>query len=79
MQDCLILDGGTVYKSTLLDIPEEQKPHKSTLAYSQLRSIASTIYHIFFYPMPSHVRYGLHGLPSRLWPKCNRLLRLGRP
>jgi hypothetical protein len=23
--------------------------------------------------------YGLRGPPSRLWPKCNRLLRLGRP
>jgi hypothetical protein len=30
-------------------------------------------------PMPPHVHYGLGGLPSRLWPKCNRLLRLGRP
>jgi hypothetical protein len=29
--------------------------------------------------MPPHVPYGLRGLPSRLWPKCNRLLRLGRP
>jgi hypothetical protein len=28
--------------------------------------------------MPPHVPYGLRGLPSRLWPKCNRLLRLGR-
>jgi hypothetical protein len=30
-------------------------------------------------PMPLHAPYGLRGLPSRLWPKCNRLLRLGRP
>jgi hypothetical protein len=29
-------------------------------------------------PMPTHVTYGLRGFPSRLWPKCNRLLRLGR-
>jgi hypothetical protein len=29
--------------------------------------------------MPPHVPYGLRGLPSRLWPKCNRLLRLGLP
>jgi hypothetical protein len=29
--------------------------------------------------MPPHVPYGLRGLPSRLWSKCNRLLRLGRP
>jgi hypothetical protein len=28
-------------------------------------------------PIPSHVPYGLRGLPSRLWPKCNLLLRLG--
>jgi hypothetical protein len=32
-----------------------------------------------FVSMPPHVPYGLRGLPSRLWPKCNRLLRLGRP
>jgi hypothetical protein len=30
-----------------------------------------------FVPMTPHVSYGLRGLPSRLWPKCNRLLRLG--
>jgi hypothetical protein len=29
--------------------------------------------------MPPHVPYGLRGLPSRLWPKCNRLLRFGTP
>jgi hypothetical protein len=34
---------------------------------------------MFFLPMPPHVPYGLRGLLSRLWPKCNRLLRLGRP
>jgi hypothetical protein len=34
---------------------------------------------IYIFPMPPHVPYGLRGLPSRLWPKCNRLLRLGRP
>jgi hypothetical protein len=28
--------------------------------------------------MPPHVPYGLCGLPSWLWPKCNWLLRLGR-
>jgi hypothetical protein len=33
----------------------------------------------FCLPMPPHVPYGLRGLPSRLWPKCNRLLRLARP
>jgi hypothetical protein len=27
------------------------------------------------FPMPSHVPYGLRGVPSRLWPKCNRRLR----
>jgi hypothetical protein len=26
--------------------------------------------------MPAHVPYGLRGLPSRLWPKCSRLLSL---
>jgi hypothetical protein len=30
-------------------------------------------------PVPSHVPYGLHGLSSRLWQKCNRLMWLGRP
>jgi hypothetical protein len=29
--------------------------------------------------MPPHVPYGLRGSPSRLWSKCNRPLRLGRP
>jgi hypothetical protein len=29
--------------------------------------------------MPPHVPYGLRGFPSRLWPKCNRLLRVGSP
>jgi hypothetical protein len=33
----------------------------------------------FFNPVAPHVPYGLRGLPSRLWPNCNRLLRLGRP
>jgi hypothetical protein len=28
---------------------------------------------------PPHVPYRLRGLPSRLWPKCNWLLGLGRP
>jgi hypothetical protein len=32
----------------------------------------------FFFPMPPHVPYGLRGLPSRLWLKCNWLLRLER-
>jgi hypothetical protein len=26
--------------------------------------------------MPPHIPYGLCGLPSQLWLKCNRLLRL---
>jgi hypothetical protein len=34
---------------------------------------------VLSFPMPPHVPYGLRGLPSRLWPKCNQLLRLGRP
>jgi hypothetical protein len=33
----------------------------------------------FFFSMPPRVLYGLRGLPSWLWPKCNRLLRLGCP
>jgi hypothetical protein len=28
----------------------------------------------FFFPMPPHFPYGLRGLPSLLWPKCNRTL-----
>jgi hypothetical protein len=36
------------------------------------------VYIYFFSPIPPHVPYGLRGLPSRLWPKCNRLLRLSR-
>jgi hypothetical protein len=31
------------------------------------------------FSMPLQVPYGLRGLTSPLWPKCNRLLRLGRP
>jgi hypothetical protein len=41
-----------------------------------------TVLHITIYvflPMPLHVPCGLRGLPSRLWPKCNRLLRLRLP
>jgi hypothetical protein len=33
----------------------------------------------FFWSMLPHVPYGLRGLPARLWPKCNRLLRVGGP
>jgi hypothetical protein len=43
-------------------------------AYVQLISLC-----IVFFSMPPHVPYGPRGLPSRLWPKCNRLLRVGRP
>jgi hypothetical protein len=32
---------------------------------------------VFSPPMTPHVPYGFRGPPSRLWPKCNRLLRLG--
>jgi hypothetical protein len=49
----------------------------------QLRSLLFFRFKFFifsyFSPMPPHVPYGLRGLSSRLWPKCNRLLRLGRP
>jgi len=34
---------------------------------------------IALFPMPPHVLYGLRGLRSWAWQKCNRLLRLGRP
>jgi hypothetical protein len=33
----------------------------------------------FWGGMSPHVPYGLRGLLSRFWSKCNRLLRLGRP
>jgi hypothetical protein len=63
--------------------PEIVLPHSSGfLPGAGFRSglpvlcISSTF---FFVPMPPHVPYGLLGLPSRLWPKCNRFLRLGRP
>jgi hypothetical protein len=41
--------------------------------------ISSFYFYFIFLPTPPHVPYGPRGLPSRLWPKCNRLLRLGRP
>jgi hypothetical protein len=34
---------------------------------------------VFYFPMTPHVPCGLLGPPSRLWPKCNRRLTLGRP
>jgi len=33
----------------------------------------------FFLSNAPHVLYGLRGLPSWAWQKCNRLLRLGHP
>jgi hypothetical protein len=41
--------------------------------------ITSKCCQLFFPPMPPHDPYGLRGLPSRLWLKCNWLLMLGRP
>jgi hypothetical protein len=41
--------------------------------------ILTTTRLLFSFPMPPRVLYGLRGLPSHLWPKCNRLLWLGRP
>jgi hypothetical protein len=41
--------------------------------------VRNIIFLIFFLPMPPHAPCGLRGLPFRLWPKCNRLLRLGPP
>jgi len=43
--------------------------------YKSYRGLFFTI----FFSMPLHVLYGLRGLPSWAWQKCNRLLRLGRP
>jgi len=38
------------------------------------------IYYIYIFPSNApHVLYGLRGLPSWAWQKCNRLLRLERP
>ena len=34
---------------------------------------------IYFFPNASTCPCGLRGLPSWVWQKCNRLLRLGRP
>jgi hypothetical protein len=60
--------------------------HTYFLIYSLIR-LSPTLYNLsytaFKVPpprsIPPHVPYRLRGLPSRLWPKCNRLLRLGRP
>jgi hypothetical protein len=52
-------------------------PWPPILSTSSLLSRVSTYYS--FVPMPPHVPYGLRGLRSRLRPKCNRLLSLGRP
>jgi hypothetical protein len=43
--------------------------------FSFLVSACELLSYNIFSPMPSHVPYGLRGLPSR--PKCNRLPRLG--
>jgi hypothetical protein len=51
--------------------------HQNTELYPRPKCIF--IFFLSFFPMPPHVPYRLRGLPSRLWPKCNRLLRLGRP
>jgi hypothetical protein len=40
-------------------------------------SLNMTKKRFFLFPVSRHVPYGLCGLPSRLWPKCNRFLRLG--
>jgi hypothetical protein len=52
--------------------------NKRLFRLAKIREFLSHYKYIFF-PMPPYVPYGLRGLPSRLWPKCNRLLRLGRP
>jgi hypothetical protein len=35
------------------------------------KSTAQSTNFSFSLPVPPHVPYGLRGLPSRLWPKCN--------
>jgi hypothetical protein len=45
------------------------------------REFSDSLYLRFFLfpPVPPHVPYGLRGLPSRLWPKCNWRLWLESP
>jgi hypothetical protein len=71
--------------------PSRKNPHGRTMNWTRDLMISSQklwpLEHeagplmncIYSFPMPPHVRYGLRGLPSWLWLKCNWLLRLGRP
>jgi len=40
--------------------------------------VVMLLQYIFLSNAP-YILYGLRGLPSWAWQKCNRLLRLGRP
>jgi hypothetical protein len=61
-------------------IPSPDRPIRSSpVPAIQLWERQISYSKLFFIPMPPHFPYGLRGLPSRLWPKCNRLLRLGSP
>jgi hypothetical protein len=57
-------------------IPTYQTKWYLTTEYSTMTAKSVSL---IFISMPPYVPYGFRGLPSRLWPKCNRLLRLGRP
>jgi hypothetical protein len=71
----------------LIKTKQKEKENTSLLCKSTYnnKSLNSCSYYIsiweeqnfFLNPMPPHVPYGLCGLPSWLWLKCNRLLRLG--
>jgi hypothetical protein len=43
------------------------------------KNILKRLLQFFFFCQCHHVPYGLSAVPSKLWPKCNRLLRLGHP
>jgi hypothetical protein len=44
-----------------------------TSAVDKVMFVLITAGLIVFFPIPPHVPYGLRGLSSRWWPKCNRL------
>jgi hypothetical protein len=79
----LLLLMGQVWKENIRDywstdstISTPIFPH--TMSRSHFESIGQPGF-FFFNPVPPNVYLGFRGPPSRLWPKCNRLLRLGRP
>jgi hypothetical protein len=58
-----------------------QKFDRGSLSDSTGTAAPLTIWNKYwlFWSMPPHVPYGLCSLPFRWWPKCNRLLGMGRP